>query len=132
MLIFVVFQVYRKAVAVEFPQFYSVMLISFFYSFAPFVHFSILQFSQKASFYFSVVQIPLVIFLSLEVTIHAGGAFVTVDGFNIVMIMMTSLCLKTYCQRNVLITMFIVFIYTITRTYSWINDPFRYYKFNLY
>ncbi|CDW89729.1 UNKNOWN [Stylonychia lemnae] len=84
------------------------------------------------SLYFTHMQSIIVYICMIEGVILANNNLVMVDGMIATFAVLSSLAFMSYNQVHLCIAYIFMFGYTLSRTYFWIDDGFRFYRFNAY
>jgi hypothetical protein len=70
--------------------------------------------------------------VSLEMLILGNPNADSVDGFIVMQVLIVSLSSNAYCQGSILISYIIAVGYNIIRTHWWMNDTYRYVRYNVF
>eukprot|EP00347_Sterkiella_histriomuscorum_P015384 403357221 len=81
---------------------------------------------------FTMLQSLFFFVIAIELMILGNPGSAAVDGYIIVPAIMVSAAYASYDQRTTLLSYLFITIYNFIRTYNWINENFRYARFNIY
>lgn len=93
------------------------------------IHFLSSRKYMNAALQFANAQTLLFLVGSLELSIILSPHSPEIDGFLVLISMMSSLSIVSYCQRHLAITYVLSYIYVVIRCWFWLNgDSTRYLK----
>eukprot|EP00347_Sterkiella_histriomuscorum_P013635 403363966 len=91
--------------------------------------------SRKYKFFatqFTNFQSIAIFVAMIEAMILGNPTQASVDGFILIPGILVSAAFASYDQRTVLVSYICIMIYSLVRTLKWINDDFRYARFNIF
>eukprot|EP00347_Sterkiella_histriomuscorum_P012315 403369061 len=116
----------------KYPLYKWAVVTTVAFSFQVIVHYFLARRWKFFAINFTSFQSLILYMAIVEASILGNPTQAQVDGFIIIPGALVSAAYASYDQRTVLFSYFSIMLYSLVRTYSWINDNFRYARFNMF